>query len=91
MLHVCQENMQWPGWVYKTSQVSHLLTVLNSSINFYIYIGKQGVAELFNCDTSLTSNRQRQSELEETELVGSYSLVNLSQLYRVNMSIISRL
>ena len=27
-------------------QVSHLLTVLNSSINFYIYLAKQGVAEL---------------------------------------------
>lgn len=42
-----QEDLQWPGWVHSTSQVSHLLTVFNSSINFYIYVGKQGWTKLF--------------------------------------------
>ncbi|XP_023344148.1 FMRFamide receptor [Eurytemora carolleeae] len=31
----------WPAWITKTVQVSHVLTVLNSSVNFYIYIVKQ--------------------------------------------------
>ena len=55
-----------------------MLTVLNSSINFYIYVGKQGVREMFNCDTSLMS-RHRPSDLEETELVGNIGLVTISQ------------
>ena len=33
--------MAWPEWVHRTTQVSHLLTVTNSSINFYIYVAKQ--------------------------------------------------
>ena len=32
-----QKNVTWPPWVQQVSQVSHLLTVLNSSVNFYIY------------------------------------------------------
>ena len=31
---------QWPVWVEVTSQVSHLLLVFNSSVNFFIYLGK---------------------------------------------------
>ena len=42
--------------------MSHLLTVLNSSINFYIYLAKQGVAELRNLRLSLR-------DPEETEMV----------------------
>ena len=42
--------------------MSHLLTVLNSSINFYIYLAKQGVAELRNLRLSIR-------DPEETEMV----------------------
>ena len=30
----------WPAWVDYTTNISHLATVFNSSINFYIYIAK---------------------------------------------------
>ena len=30
----------WPVWIEVTSQVSHLLLVFNSSVNFFIYLGK---------------------------------------------------
>jgi len=38
-----QSNQQakWPRWVLFTSHCSHLLIVLNSSVNFYIYTFKQ--------------------------------------------------
>ena len=45
-------------------KVSHLLTVLNSSINFYIYLAKQGVAELRNLRLPIR-------DPEETEMVRS--------------------
>ena len=31
------ESMPWPLWVEYTTEISHFLTVLNSSVNFYIY------------------------------------------------------
>ena len=30
----------WPSWIEITTQFSHLLTVFNSSVNFYIYFAK---------------------------------------------------
>ena len=38
--------MLWPTWVHRTSQVSHLLTVFNSSTNFYIYLAKHGAKDI---------------------------------------------
>ena len=38
--------MRWPEWAHKVSQVSHLLTVLSSSVNFYIYLLKHGRREV---------------------------------------------
>ena len=35
-----------PDWAHKVSQVSHLLTVLSSSVNFYIYLLKHGRREV---------------------------------------------
>ena len=32
------DKIEWPLWVESYTQVSHLLTVCNSSVNFYIYI-----------------------------------------------------
>ena len=32
-----QKDIQWPSWVESFTCVSHFLTVLNSSVNFYIY------------------------------------------------------
>ena len=38
--------VRWPEWAHKVSQVSHLLTVLSSSVNFYIYLLKHGRREV---------------------------------------------
>ena len=35
-----QDSLVWPSWVGSVTQMSHLLTVLNSSVNFYIYQAK---------------------------------------------------
>jgi len=35
------KSIHWPPWVYCTQYLSHLLTVINSSVNFYIYCYKQ--------------------------------------------------
>ena len=32
--------MKWPFWVELTSNMAHLLAVINSSVNFYIYLFK---------------------------------------------------
>ena len=32
------ENVNWPLWIQSVSQISHFLTVLNSSVNFYVYL-----------------------------------------------------
>ena len=37
---VVQGAVHWPVWVYCTQHLSHLLTVINSSVNFYIYCYK---------------------------------------------------
>ena len=49
-------------------KVSHLLTVLNSSINFYIYLAKQGVSELRNLGLPIR-------DPEETEMVRCFLAV----------------
>ena len=38
----CQELQTWPQWVHQAGQVSHLLTILNCSVNFYIYLANHG-------------------------------------------------
>jgi len=35
-----KDMILWPEWVHKVSQFSHLMTVLSSSVNFYIYLAK---------------------------------------------------
>merc|ERR1711879_951241 len=35
------KDIHWPVWVYCTQYLSHWLTVINSSVNFYIYCYKQ--------------------------------------------------
>ena len=35
-----QALISWPLWVHQVSQVSHLMTVLSSSVNYYIYLAK---------------------------------------------------
>ena len=36
-----EELDNWPPWVQKVTNVSHLLLALNSSVNFYIYFMKR--------------------------------------------------
>ena len=40
---VQQDDMYltWPPWVEYLTNISHLTTVINSSVNFYIYMAKQ--------------------------------------------------
>jgi len=35
-----ENQLEWPDWVSSVTQISHLLTVFNSSVNFYIYQAK---------------------------------------------------
>ena len=35
-----QASLVWPDWVSSVTQMSHFLTVLNCSVNFYIYFIK---------------------------------------------------
>ena len=52
--------------MHQVSQVSHLLTVLNSSVNFYIYLAKHGKKEIM---LSLRSNRTDSAmDLDNTEV-----------------------
>ena len=30
-------NMEWPAWIESMTHLSHFMTTLNSSINFYVY------------------------------------------------------
>ena len=44
------ENIAWPLWVQYITEISHFLTVLNSSVNFYIYyITHYGVPISVSC------------------------------------------
>jgi hypothetical protein len=33
-------EIQWPTWIETLTNISHLLTAFNSSVNFYIYLAK---------------------------------------------------
>ena len=48
-------NISWPIWVHQVSQVSHFLTVFNSSITFYIYLAKHGRRELLRLTSSVSN------------------------------------
>ena len=47
-----QKEIKWPSWIQTITQISHFLTVLNSSVNFYIYW------------TKMICSKNRQEELE---------------------------
>ena len=68
-----KDDIQWPEWVYKITQVSHLLTVLNSSINFYIYVAKQGFSDMFSFKRS-----NGRIDAEETEMVRKTKYLSLN-------------
>ena len=42
-----KEELVWPPWVQCTTQFSHLLTVFNSTVNFYIYFLKHRSSNMF--------------------------------------------
>jgi len=42
-----KEDLVWPPWVQYTIHLSHLLTVINSSVNFYIYFLKHHKGHIF--------------------------------------------
>lgn len=45
-------NIEWPLWIESITQVSHFLTVLNSSVNFYIYRATRHGIPFSNCSKS---------------------------------------
>ena len=73
-----QEKIHWPGWVHSISQVSHLLTVFNSSINFYIYLAKQGCSKLIPASYF--------TRLELTDMVGIIQSPLGTYFYRIYIS-----
>jgi hypothetical protein len=42
-----KEDLVWPPWVQYTTHLSHLLTVINASVNFYIYFLKHSKSHIF--------------------------------------------
>ena len=48
-----EELNNWPPWVKKVTNVSHLLLALNSSVNFYIYFMKRQALNSGNQDFTL--------------------------------------
>ena len=61
--------MAWPEWVHRTTQVSHLLTVTNSSINFYIYVAKQVARYSIYNSTSTVVSLQTPVDCDECTIV----------------------
>ena len=57
-----EEKIEWPSWVEENTHISHFMTVLSSSLNFYIYIiTHHGCLPSFNV---CLGNRQKSSDLE---------------------------
>ena len=63
-LHTEEECIHWPPWVESITQISHFLTVLNSSVNFYIYRATHYDLPSISC---LKYNKQRKSDEIECE------------------------
>ena len=49
-------HCDWPDWIKITTDFSHLALVFNSSVNFYIYLGKHW-RTIFNIPESRSSNQ----------------------------------
>ena len=56
------DNHDWPNWIKIITHFSHLALVFNSSVNFYIYLGKHW-RTIFNITAS---REQPQIELQES-------------------------
>ena len=81
--------MAWPEWVHRTTQVSHLLTVTNSSINFYIYVAKQVARYSIYNSTSTVVSLQTPVDCDECTIVceGVYSIKSSRQLLYLHTSL----
>ena len=56
------QYVHWPDWVDCFTYFSHLLTVFNASVNFYIYYFVRYEIKSVNCITRYFSTRNRNSE-----------------------------
>jgi len=56
-----EDPLVWPDWIIIITHSSHCLTVLNSSVNFYIYLFKHSRAK-----TSVNNENTRQRKITTT-------------------------
>ena len=62
-----EKDVEWPLWIESVTQFSHFLTVLNSSVNFYIYFATHYEHfSYLNVFSSLWSSRERSQQRPTT-------------------------
>ena len=76
-----QKEIKWPLWIQTLTQISHFLTVLNSSVNFYIYWTTHRLIPLHIC------SKNRYEELEMGR-IGRAENTNCDTIY--NLSAVRR-
>ena len=52
------EQLHWPPWIELVTHISHLMTVFNSSVNFYIYFAKHWRIILGRPEPSATNHTE---------------------------------
>ena len=77
MWEVMQANpvLAWPLWVHHISQVSHLMTVLSCSTNFYIYMAKHGQLGVRSCPF----NSDRDQQVIKNMSISVHSMVDVPE------------
>ena len=62
------KDIPWPSWVESFTYVSHFLTVLNSSVHFYIYyFARNEITSKINCFKNITTSERRNSSRQLTQ------------------------
>ena len=68
----------WPPWIEVASNLSHLLTVFNSSVNFYIYLAKHPT--ILPCCRRVLRARGRHASGGGTITLGQLTTVQSSRM-----------
>ena len=68
----------WPNWIKIITHFSHLALVFNSSVNFYIYLGKHW-RTIFNIPESRASNQTEMTKIQTGVVTHKISQVSQPQ------------
>ena len=72
------DNHVWPNWIKIITHFSHLALVFNSSVNFYIYLGKHW-RTIFNIPESSASNETEMTRLPTSVVTHKMSQISQKQ------------